>query len=90
MPQEHQGKSKDVEKIYALIKDGATNLEIIDAVTVDIGKTVFDYGMDCGSAEDEIHVGMVCTLASGLVTHAPVEHTGGSYPDLGPFPDSLC
>ena len=32
MPQEHQGKSKDVEKIYALIKDGATNLEIIDAV----------------------------------------------------------
>lgn len=32
MPQEHQGKSKDVEKIYALIKDGATNLEIVDAV----------------------------------------------------------
>lgn len=32
MPQEHQGKSKDVEKIYSLIKDGASNLEIIDAV----------------------------------------------------------
>lgn len=32
MPQERQGKSKDVEKIYALIKDGASNLEIIDAV----------------------------------------------------------
>ena len=32
MPVERQGKSKDVEKIYSLIKDGATNLEIIDAV----------------------------------------------------------
>jgi len=32
MPVEHQGKSKDVEKIYSLIKDGASNLEIIDAV----------------------------------------------------------
>ncbi|MDE7219582.1 MAG: replication protein [Oscillospiraceae bacterium] len=32
MPVERQGKSKDVEKIYTLIKDGATNLEIIDAV----------------------------------------------------------
>ena len=32
MPKEHQGKSKDVEKIYSLIKDGATNLEIIDTV----------------------------------------------------------
>lgn len=32
MPQEHQGKSKDVEKIYALVKDGASNVEIIDAV----------------------------------------------------------
>lgn len=32
MPIERQGKSKDVEKIYTLIKDGATNLEIIDAV----------------------------------------------------------
>lgn len=32
MPIERQGKSKDVEKIYALIKDGATNLEIIDTV----------------------------------------------------------
>lgn len=32
MPIERQGKSKDVEKIYSLIKDGATNLEIIDAV----------------------------------------------------------
>lgn len=33
MPIERQGKSKDVEKIYSLIKDGATNLEIIDAVS---------------------------------------------------------
>lgn len=32
MPQEHQGKSKDVERIYSLIKDGASNLEIVDAV----------------------------------------------------------
>lgn len=32
MPREHQGKSKDVEKIYALLKDGASNLEIVDAV----------------------------------------------------------
>lgn len=34
MPVERQGKSKDVERIYSLIKDGATNLEIIDAVPV--------------------------------------------------------
>lgn len=32
MPQEHQGKSKDVERIYSMIKDGASNLEIVDAV----------------------------------------------------------
>ena len=32
MPHETQGKSKDVDRIYALIKDGASNLEIVDAV----------------------------------------------------------
>ena len=32
MPREQQGKSKDVEKIYALLKDGADNLEIVEAV----------------------------------------------------------
>lgn len=32
MPQERQGKSKDVERIYSLIKDGATNQEIVEAV----------------------------------------------------------
>jgi len=32
MPQEHQGKSKDVERIYGMLKDGASNLEIVDAV----------------------------------------------------------
>lgn len=32
MPVESQGKSKDVEKIYNMIKDGASNIEIIDAV----------------------------------------------------------
>lgn len=32
MPQEQQGKSKDVEVIYGLIKDGASNLEIVDTV----------------------------------------------------------
>ena len=32
MPREHQGKSKDVEKILAMVKDGADNLEIVEAV----------------------------------------------------------
>lgn len=32
MPQEHQGKSKDIDVIYALIKEGATNQEIIEVV----------------------------------------------------------
>lgn len=32
LPHEHQGKSKDVEKILALLKDGADNLEIVDQV----------------------------------------------------------
>lgn len=32
MPQEHQGKSKDVERILELVKDGASNLEIIENV----------------------------------------------------------
>lgn len=32
MPREQQGKSKDVEKILALVKDGADNLEIVNAV----------------------------------------------------------
>lgn len=32
MPWERQGKSKDVDKIYSMIKDGASNLEIVDAV----------------------------------------------------------
>lgn len=32
MPREQQGKSKDAERIVSLIKDGATNLEIVDAV----------------------------------------------------------
>ena len=32
LPQEHQGKSKDVERIYSLVKDGATNNEIVEAV----------------------------------------------------------
>lgn len=31
-PREHQGKSKDVEVIYAMLKDGASNLEIVDSV----------------------------------------------------------
>ena len=31
-PVEHQGKSKDVEKILDMLKDGASNLEIVDAV----------------------------------------------------------
>mgnify|MGYP001384038887 CR=1 FL=1 len=32
MPREHQGKSKDVDRIYSMLKDGASNLEIVDAV----------------------------------------------------------
>lgn len=32
MPQEHQGKSRDVEKILSLLKDGASNLEIVESV----------------------------------------------------------
>ena len=32
MPQERQGKSKDVERIYCMIKDGASNQEIVEAV----------------------------------------------------------
>lgn len=32
MPAEHQGKSKDVEIIYSMLKDGASNLEIVDSV----------------------------------------------------------
>lgn len=32
MPHEHQGKSKDVEKILALVQDGADNLEIVSQV----------------------------------------------------------
>lgn len=32
LPREHQGKSKDVEIIYAMLKDGASNLEIVDSV----------------------------------------------------------
>lgn len=32
IPEEHQGKSKDSDVIVAMIKDGATNEEIIDAV----------------------------------------------------------
>ena len=32
MPKEQPGKSKDVERIYGLIKTGATNLEIVDTV----------------------------------------------------------
>lgn len=32
MPIEHQGKSKEAERILELIKDGATNLEIVDSV----------------------------------------------------------
>lgn len=32
MPNETQGKSKDVDRIYALIKDGASNTEIVDTV----------------------------------------------------------
>lgn len=32
MPREQQGKSKDVEKILAMVKDGADNLEIVNAV----------------------------------------------------------
>lgn len=32
MPQEQQGKAKAVDQMYSLIKDGASNLEIVDAV----------------------------------------------------------
>jgi Putative viral replication protein. len=32
LPQERQGKSKDVERIYNLVKDGASNHEIVEAV----------------------------------------------------------
>ena len=32
MPREHQGKNKDVERILALLKDGADNLEIVNEV----------------------------------------------------------
>ena len=32
MPREHQGKCKDVERILALLKDGADNLEIVNEV----------------------------------------------------------
>lgn len=32
MPREHQGKSKDVEKILQLVRDGADNLEIVQQV----------------------------------------------------------
>ena len=32
MPHEHQGKSKDVEKILQLVRDGADNLEIVQQV----------------------------------------------------------
>ena len=32
LPREHQGKSKDVEIIYAMLKDGASNIEIVDSV----------------------------------------------------------
>lgn len=32
MPVEHQGKSKESDRILELVKDGATNLEIVDAV----------------------------------------------------------
>lgn len=32
MPHEHQGKSKDVEKILALLQDGADNMEIVTQV----------------------------------------------------------
>lgn len=31
-PDEHQGKSKDVDRILELLKDGASNLEVIEAV----------------------------------------------------------
>lgn len=45
-------------------------------LAVDAGKTVFNYGMDCGCAEHEIHMGVICTLAAGFIAHAPVKHTG--------------
>lgn len=32
MPREQQGKSKDVEKILALLRDGANNMEIVEQV----------------------------------------------------------
>lgn len=32
MPIEHQGKSRDAEKILELVKDGASNLEIVESV----------------------------------------------------------
>lgn len=32
MPVEHQGKSKDVDKIWDMLKDGASNLEIVENV----------------------------------------------------------
>ena len=35
---------------------------------VDVGKAVFNYGMDCGSAEDEIHVGAEKLGAEKLFT----------------------
>lgn len=33
MPQEHQGKSKDADKIVDMLKNGASNIEIVDAVS---------------------------------------------------------
>lgn len=32
LPHEHQGKSKDVDRIYFMLKDGASNLEIVDSI----------------------------------------------------------
>lgn len=34
MPEEHQGKSKAAEVIISMVKDGASNAEIVDAVAV--------------------------------------------------------
>lgn len=58
----------------------------LDVFTVDTGETVLQYGMDRGGAENEIDVGVIGPLTPGLITHAPVEHTGelgkGFFQDL--------
>ena len=81
MPQEHQGKSRDADVIVDMLKNGASNVEIVGIICLDFNNRIINYAnVATGNiATVKASVAQICKIA--LLSNASKVIVAHNHPD---------